>query len=332
MSFTPPTVHPGFQRYLPGHLPKQQRRLCVGRTNRKTHEADQITIIQNEVAQQLNLPNRLAQSVVPSLTVTRAAVDSRKIAPLDFIEETGKISRKSGAIASEGSSSGASGKKNRAEEFTTVQSLIASNATGKEHGFTQETFYFGTRTLGGAGQMEYNNPRDHHSHNHTVSMWNTRKHFDPEVWLEKAVQHPSTSPRKVHNKTPRAENSRDSEIGNEQIAHCSSNTSSTCLVTPAQPNRNAPSQYPVTSQKSTVTTPWITEYVPPNCYDVPPPKLRFELTDYHSTFHHTEAHRASALYPNAEEQYSSTQKVPLATPTGSTLNTPGRRRYPQRPK
>ncbi|KAH9600509.1 hypothetical protein LSM04_003704 [Trypanosoma melophagium] len=329
MAATSSTVHSSLQRYLPGHLSKRDRRTCTGETNRKNFETAHLSVLQREVAHKLTLPSRLNQLMVPSLTVTRAALGDKKMSFMSLSADTGNAT---GSFSTErsrkkmGSRNGDNENRLRCDAVT-VDSLIASNKTGKEHGFVAEAFYFGNESVGGAGQLEYNEPRDPGCYNPVVSAWKTREHFDPSVWLSRtlapqlteAIQNVGRSRNAIAPlRSPEHKSSRQEDSGkpNSEMEKTSRSKEYT---------RTENNNLPTKGVKTTVSD-WTANYTPPNFYDVPPPKLRFELTDYHSTFNVVQPDQRSIMYLEEKERFQSIQHVPLTTPTTAEQK-PERRRY-----
>ncbi|RNF00789.1 uncharacterized protein Tco025E_08734 [Trypanosoma conorhini] len=324
MGLTAQSVHPSLQRYLPGHLPKRQRRLYTGKNNRKEFEVAHLDDVESEVAQHLTLPSRLAQSLLPSPTVTRAAVivaGETRLGANNGCRDSPWNSRTSEQVPLRSRRHDGA-----AQVRETAMTLLASNTAGTEQYFTEETFYFGGPNLGGAGQVEYNDPSEPHSRNAVVSAWNARAHFSPSLWFARATQHPPDA-------------APQTQVSRSFSAHATngSQRKGTTDAKSAARGRDAETQLPCTEIQPNASTgcptektscAWPYSYAAPDLYAVPPPKLRFELTDYHATFHHTSGVPNSSMYISENDRLQSIQKVPLPTPTNIALYTPARRRYP----
>ncbi|ORC87944.1 uncharacterized protein TM35_000191880 [Trypanosoma theileri] len=319
MTTTPSTVHSSLQRYLPGHLSKRDRRICTGETNRKNFETTHLSVLQKEVAHKLTLPSRLNRLMVSSQTVTRATLDEKRISFQSLGGDTANTSE-SGSTERirKGIGTKSGEKENRLRcDAVTVDSLIASNKTGKEHGFVAEAFYFGNECVGGAGQLEYNEPRDPECHNPAVSAWKTREHFDRSVWLSRTLGL-SDPAQNVHKSTNSLAPLRSPV---QKTSH--NEDSGKSIATNKENTITGKSSLPSNEVKTTLSD-WTRNYTPPNLYDVPPPKLRFELTDYHSTFNVVQADPKTTMYVEEKDRFQSVQHVPLPTPT--TIQKTERRR------
>ncbi|RNE95572.1 hypothetical protein TraAM80_10177 [Trypanosoma rangeli] len=317
------SVHPSLQRYLPGHLPKRQRRLHVGKTNGKEFEDAHVADVENEVVPHLKLPNRLVQSLLLSPTVTRTAAicgNETRLGTSIGYQDNSQSSRISEQVSLKHRRNDA------AQMEETSRSLLASNTAGRNHYFTEETFYIGYPNLGGAGQLLYNDPSDPHSCNPTVSARNTRKHHSPELWFAKATQHPTgATPQTQLSRLLTASAKNDIPQNNTLDGKTPakySDSEAQLLSTNIKPG----AQNGYCTKK--ISDGWPQNYTPPDVYDVPPPKLRYELTDYHTTFHHTNGLPNSIMYISEKERLQSIQHIPLPTPTNIALCKPGRRRYP----
>ncbi|EKF39667.1 hypothetical protein MOQ_000101 [Trypanosoma cruzi marinkellei] len=329
MNVNTQAVHPSLQRYLPGHLPKRQRRLCTGKTNSNKFQFAHLADVETEVAQRLTLPSRLAQSLLSSPTVTRAVVVDKTIDQIGIGDFFG-IHPKNDSNSISRASVNDNKNSKTVQSRETATSLLALKATGKEQRFNEETFYFGCPTMGGAGQLEYNDPSDRHGRNYIVSAWNTRHHFSRDIWFSRATQHPAVTDPMIQGSNPLTTNM------NSEGIHKNTNG----YETPIQELKEKKQLTSVEAQPYVQTgcTPlsnshtWPDTYNPPNVYNVPPPKLRYQLTDYHPTFHHTKGEPNSFMYISEKERFQSTKAIPLPTPTNITLYTYGRRRYPNKEK
>ncbi|KAF8280780.1 hypothetical protein TcBrA4_0093790 [Trypanosoma cruzi] len=318
-------LHPSLQRYLPGHLPKRQRRLYTGKTNSKKFQVAHLADVETEVAQRLPLPGRLAQSLLFSPTVTRAVVVDETTDLVGIGDSFGTHPRNDNTSIPWASVSGKKDSK-AVQNRETATSLLAVKATGTEQRFNKETFYFGCPTLGGAGQLEYNDPSDPHGRNHTVSAWNTRHHFLPAIWFSRATQHPAVADAMIQGSNPLTTNMKSEgphkNTNGYEAPIKELNEKKQLTSVEAQPH------VPTGSTPLPNSHTWPDTYNPPNLYDVPPPKLRYQLTDYHSTFHHTKGEPNSFMYISEKERFRSTKEMPLSTPTNTEIYTYGRRRYP----
>lgn len=320
-------LHPSLLRYLPGHVSKRQKRTCTGKTNKSAYDNAHVLNVQTQVAQQLTLPDKITQTLLPSRTVTRVALLPNHETQMGSIENIQNYFPNTCYLSDGQINTMAKEKNNRAhiDEGIATMSLIASNTKGKDHAYNGETFFLGYRHIGGAGQLEYNNPADPHARTPVISHWKTRHHFRPEVWHSGSLQNlsvaakdtqlptNSTSPKS----TAHLEEGKPDDAALERKSHKKVDSPTTIHQQTEE----------VVGHASKNPMNWINNYVPPDMYDVPLPKLRFGRTDYRSTFHNTQALPTSTMYINEKERFCTTNNVPLYTPSILSLKKKGRRQY-----
>ncbi|AAZ12345.1 uncharacterized protein TEOVI_000043000 [Trypanosoma equiperdum] len=321
-------VHPSLQRYMPGQLPKRMKRLCTGETNLKVHNRMHMDSIRTEIAPILPSSEHLRQTLLPSITVQRAAGRSNV---------TPRAGPKEKQPSGVNESSEANNKKNEAvmgvwcrlphEDEVVVRSLVESNNKGKHNAFSNEAFYFGSHHTGGAGQLEYAHHNMTHNNNHSVSAWKQRQHYHPDIWHTRAQQHPP--PKKEANTTEEMQKHSIHGTQNDEIRG-----ESTHSVHPKEKCGNVEKEmtkkamdYNAAKNKKYENLSWIQKSTTFDTSKMTAPKLRFELTDYHNTMPITQTAPSTSQYIEESRRFETINGKPLTTDNDKKNIKYARRRY-----
>nr|CCC91403.1 conserved hypothetical protein [Trypanosoma congolense IL3000] len=292
-------IHPGLHRYLPGQLSKAEKRITTGKTNQKAHKSAYIDILKTEVAPFLPFTECIRQTLLPSVTVRRAADtcnavnnDTKREQRYESTNETPKAKGERGNIIPYSS------KHN--ETDAVIMSLIHQNNAGRKGNISKEAFYFGNQNIGGAGQLEYSHPAEENNNNSTVSNWRARHHNNPEIWLERAQQHPPPKGKQQEEIQPQLQ---QQNTGITSTAH----RRATEKLNQREENKEKTNKNVVEQQiHPTKNEIWYDS----NKYDqydkVPKPKLRFELTKYPNTFTITQPDKNTPQYIDEEKRFVTT--------------------------
>nr|CCC48931.1 conserved hypothetical protein [Trypanosoma vivax Y486] len=304
-------VHPSLQRYLPGQFPKPQRRQCTGQTNRKAHDAMQEAVIRGEVVPNLTTRDRVNHSTLPSITIMRATSnETAQSARTKRSDSTAYAEQFCQMIEQQEKGRSRDTRKLQVVEDTMVKTLIKTNNRGKWHGMSQENYFIGNEKIGGAGQLEYDDPKQKFNNNYNISAWRNYQFHQDEKW---------------HNSFQKEEQKKDGDNKQTEVtSHRSSNLFSQEHIRNQEQATGKKDEKRDERQLETLETTKISkmqkgvvnykQQIEKELYQVPPPKLRLELNDYHSTFGLTQQKPEEPMYISEQDRLTIHRRKQLNTP------------------